>query len=175
MIIITIEVANCEMTTNQVINFINWDPVGSIKGKHILNVDIFSVILKIKVIHILKNNEHTTRNVNDLIVNCFSLNLVFRGCKVIRSLVADKNISKNSVNTVNHSMTVNAVKQRKLDLQDSSSTWNEPLNDKSAIQTKPRYIPQSISFTLIIITIIEKLLLEFQVLICTKIESKLRI
>ena len=161
MIIITIEVANCEMTTNQVINFIiNWDPVGSIKGKHILNVDIFSVLLKIKVIHILKINEHTTRNANDLIINSFSLNLVFRGCKVTRSLLADKNISKNSVNTVNQSTIVNAVKQRKLDLQYSSFTSNETLNDKSATQTKLRYIPQSISFTLIIITIIEKLLLD---------------
>ena len=64
------------------------------------------------------------------------------------------------LNTVNHSTIVNAVQQRKLDLQDSSFTWNEPLNDRSAIQTKLRYIPQSISFTLIIITIIEKLLLD---------------
>ena len=121
MIIIAIEVANCEMTTNQVINFIiKWDPVGSIKGKQILTFDIFPVILKNRVIHILKNNEHTTRNVNDLIINCFSLNLVFRGCKVTRSLFTDKNVSKNSVNTVNQSTIVNAVKQRKLDLQDSS-------------------------------------------------------
>ena len=74
----------------------------------------------------------------------------------------------------NQSIIPNAIKQRRLDLHSSSFIPYSPFNTRSAIQTHPRYIPQSISRKFIEIAFFENALYDFQVKTCKSAESIFR-